>query len=113
MEKFAFKEPKVLVKNSLDLNIDEIGLGFRFIHLDGSHLYNLRDSDLSLAMQIIHKESGVIAIDDFRAEHTPDVAAAIWKLVVSEKVKPIIITVTKMYCMLNSNWFDAATFRSY
>jgi hypothetical protein len=68
---------------------------------------------LELAIQIIDPEDGVIAIDDFRAAHTPGVSAAIWMQIASKKILPVAITGTKMYCMRNTDRFQRSDFLNF
>ena len=110
MERYARKTPEVIVSDSARLQASELGSNFRFIHLDGSHLFDHISKDLDLAIQMIDSENGVVAIDDFRAAHTPGVSAAIWQQIVNEKLTPVVITGTKMYCMRNSKRFRKSEF---
>ena len=70
---------------------------FRFIHIDGSHLYDFVRSDLDFSISRIRATDGVIAIDDFRSAHTPGVAAAMWESIKDRELVPIVITSTKAY----------------
>jgi hypothetical protein len=78
---------------SITLNKNE----FRFIHIDGSHLYDFVRSDLDFSISRIRATDGVIAIDDFRSAHTPGVAAAMWESINGRELVPIVITSTKAY----------------
>lgn len=69
---------------------------FRFIHIDGSHLYQIVKQDLRTSSDLL-KRGGVVAIDDYRSPHTPGVAAATWEAVLSGRLMPICITPQKMY----------------
>jgi hypothetical protein len=110
MDKYARETPEVIVSDSAKLQASELGNNFRFIHLDGSHLFDHISKDLDLAIQMVDSENGVVAIDDFRAAHTPGVSAAIWQQIVKEKLTPVVITGTKMYCMRNSKRFRKSEF---
>lgn len=70
---------------------------FRFIHIDGSHLYEHVKTDLDFAVSSIEELRGVIAVDDFRAQHTVGVAVAVWDLVLQGKVVPLVMTSAKIY----------------
>jgi hypothetical protein len=110
MDRYARETPEVIVSDSARLQASELGINFRFIHLDGSHLFDHISKDLDLAIQMIDSENGVVAIDDFRAAHTPGVSAAIWKQIVNEKLTPVVLTGTKMYCMKNAKGFRKTEF---
>jgi hypothetical protein len=48
---------------------------FRFIHIDGSHVFSVVRQDMRTAKRLLLKK-GIVAIDDYRSAHTPGVAAA-------------------------------------
>ncbi|MFH9229561.1 class I SAM-dependent methyltransferase [Streptomyces lydicus] len=68
----------------------------RFAHIDASHLYEHVHGDI-LAVRELLSDSGVVVLDDYRAEHCPGVAAATWQAVSNEGLRPICITGTKFY----------------
>ena len=70
---------------------------FRFIHIDGSHLYEHVSRDLALAAEVIHQQQGIIVLDDFRAEHAIGVSSAMWEMVYFHGLRPIIFTSSKAY----------------
>jgi len=70
---------------------------FRFIHVDGSHLYEHVKGDLELALQIINEDQGIIAVDDFRSQHTIGVTVALWQIILAGQLVPIVMTPAKMY----------------
>ena len=113
MERFARATPEIIVSDSARLESSELGENFRFIHLDGSHMYNHISKDLELAIQIIDPENGLIAIDDFRAAHTPGVSAAIWMQIANKRLILIVITGTKMYCMRCNEKFRVTEFLNF
>jgi hypothetical protein len=80
---------------------------FRFIHIDGSHLYWLVRRDIRTSSNLL-KPGGVVAIDDYRSAHTPGVAAAMWEAVFEGRLKPICMTSQKMYATVGGRkvaWF--------
>jgi hypothetical protein len=85
---------------------------FRFIHIDGSHLYKNVKEDLDFAVAHIHKD-GVIAIDDFRSEHTFGVARATWDLVNLGRLIPILMTPAKIYLAPKESKFENDHMASY
>jgi hypothetical protein len=70
---------------------------FRFIHIDGSHLYDIVKKDLKFASEHLHPEYGVISMDDYRAAHTTGVAAAMWEYIIQGSLVPLLITPNKAY----------------
>lgn len=68
----------------------------RFIHVDASHLYEHVHADIDCARTRL-KASGIVSLDDFRAEHCPGVAAATWQAVTTGGLHPVCITSTKFY----------------
>lgn len=70
---------------------------FRLIHIDGSHLYEHVVKDLEFATSAIDRQGGIIAVDDFRAQHTVGVAAALWKSILTGTLIPLVITPAKIY----------------
>ena len=78
---------------------------FRFIHIDGSHIYEYAANDLEIAIGHLQIEGGIIAIDDFRAPHTPGVALAVWERVSSGTLYPVIMTPAKIYMMAKPSTF--------
>ncbi|MEV0097100.1 class I SAM-dependent methyltransferase [Streptomyces sp. NPDC050738] len=75
----------------------------RFVHVDASHLYEHVHGDIAAARQLLLPE-GIVAFDDFRSEHCPGVAAAVWGAVATTGLKPICVTGTKFY----GTWGDPA-----
>lgn len=68
----------------------------RFAHIDGSHLYEHVHGDIEDARALLHPH-GIVALDDFRAEHCPGVAAAVWEAVAAGGLNPVVVTGTKLY----------------
>ncbi|MFJ8671263.1 class I SAM-dependent methyltransferase [Streptomyces sp. NPDC093589] len=79
----------------------------RFAHIDASHLYEHVHADI-LAVRELLKDDGVVALDDYRAEHCPGVAAATWQAVATEGLRPICISGTKFY----GTWGDPGPYRT-
>jgi hypothetical protein len=80
---------------------------FRFIHIDGSHLYRIVRQDIRMATELL-KAGGVVAVDDYRSAHTPGVAAAMWEAVLEERLMPICTTPQKMFATTGGRkiaWF--------
>ncbi|WP_431946964.1 class I SAM-dependent methyltransferase [Actinacidiphila sp. bgisy167] len=75
----------------------------RFVHVDASHLYEHVRGDIEATRELLAPE-GIAAFDDFRSEHCPGVAAAVWAAVATSGLKPIVVTSTKLY----GTWGDPA-----
>jgi hypothetical protein len=84
---------------------------FRFIHIDGSHLYHHVIEDLRYASETVIQDVGVIAVDDFRAQHTIGVAAAVWEIIIAGDLVPFAITPAKMYLVKPNSIIDLDHFR--
>ena len=89
--------PKIHECKSIDLRVNLLSDRYRFIHIDGSHLYSHVKCDIELAIGIVTESDGIIVIDDFRSQHTLGVTKAIWQFVESKALFPILVTPTKMY----------------
>jgi len=73
--------------------------------MDGSHVHAAVRSDLEVAKRVL-AVGGVVAVDDYRREHTPGVAAAVWEAVVSGGLVPICLTPGKLYgCWQHVAWY--------
>jgi predicted O-methyltransferase YrrM len=68
----------------------------RLVHVDASHLWEHVSGDIQAAQQLLRAD-GVVVCDDFRSEHTPGVAAAVWNAVANEGLRPICVTGNKFY----------------
>ncbi|MFH8558628.1 class I SAM-dependent methyltransferase [Streptomyces celluloflavus] len=79
----------------------------RFAHIDASHLYEHVHGDILAARELL-TGSGVVVLDDYRAEHCPGVAAATWQAVATEGLRPLCITGTKFY----GTWGDPEPYRT-
>ncbi|MFE4359104.1 class I SAM-dependent methyltransferase [Kitasatospora xanthocidica] len=75
----------------------------RFVHVDASHLYEHVAGDIAVARAALG-ENGVVALDDYRSEHTPGVSAAVWEAVFTGGLRPVLLTPMKFY----GTWGDAA-----
>jgi hypothetical protein len=73
----------------------------RFIHIDGSHLYDQVVTDIESSKQLAAPQ-GFVVLDDFRTEHTPGVAAAAWGSL-NDGFNPIFLSAQKMY----GTWGDS------
>lgn len=69
---------------------------FRFVHLDGSHNYDVVRADIDTA-RVLLGPGGVVAFDDYRSIHTPGVAAAAWAAVTAGRLRVLCTTPFKLY----------------
>jgi Methyltransferase domain len=96
----------VVVRGLSSRITSEASLGtHRFIHVDGSHLYEHVSQDVQSARLLLAPQ-GLVAFDDYRVEHTPGVAAAVWGAL-SDGFHPVWISPTKMY----GTWGDPQPWR--
>lgn len=87
--------------------LQHVGSGrHRFVHIDASHLYEHVTSDLDAAHQMLLPQ-GIVACDDWRTEHCPGVAAAVWEAVLTKNLRPICATGAKFY----GTWGDPEPWR--
>jgi predicted O-methyltransferase YrrM len=70
----------------------------RFVHIDASHLYEHVVIDITSAMTML-APNGVVVFDDFRSRHTPGVAAAVWGAVADGRLRPVCISLSKLYAV--------------
>lgn len=75
----------------------------RFAHVDASHIYEHVAQDVE-SVRAMLRPDGIAVFDDFRAEHTPGTAAAIWEAVLYKELHPICFTRHKFY----GTWGDPA-----
>ena len=68
----------------------------RFVHVDGSHLYEHVREDIETA-RLLLGENGVVVLDDISASHVPGVWAAAWEAVITGGLMPIAISENKLY----------------
>jgi len=79
----------------------------RFAHVDASHLYEHVEADIKACRVVMHAEA-LLVCDDFRAAHTPGVAAAVWGAVTSGELHPICLSDSKFY----GTWGDPGPVQS-
>ncbi|MCW7946144.1 hypothetical protein AAW14_30140 [Streptomyces hygroscopicus] len=68
----------------------------RFVHVDGSHLYEHVRDDIGAACEAL-RPGGIVALDDFRSEHTPGVSIAAWEAVLNRGLNPVCLSGQKLY----------------
>lgn len=103
--RFHLTAPRVFQCRSVELPALITNSNFRFIHIDGSHLYENVKFDLDFATRLLNKDHGFIVIDDFRAQHTFGVALAVWEMISQGEYIPILMTSSKIYLIhSDSKW---------
>ncbi|WP_185921771.1 class I SAM-dependent methyltransferase [Streptomyces sp. WAC06614] len=78
----------------------------RFVHIDASHLYEHVHGDIE-SSRTVAAPGAVIVFDDYRSEHCPGVAAAIWGAVATAGLHVLCVTGNKLY----ATWDDPAPLR--
>lgn len=73
----------------------------RFIHIDASHLYEHVAQDVA-SSRLVAAPDAVVVFDDYRSAHCPGVAAAVWAAVVTEGLRVIAVSASKLY----ATWGD-------
>ncbi|MGW1029265.1 class I SAM-dependent methyltransferase [Streptomyces sp. NPDC002577] len=68
----------------------------RFVHVDASRTYEDMSGDINMARGALRRD-GVVAIDDYRTEHVPGVAAAVWEAVFTKGLRPVCLSAAKLY----------------
>ncbi len=92
--------------NSLELPSLFSEAMWRFVHVDGSHLYEFVQKDLAFASSHIEKSQGIIVLDDYRAPHTPGVSAAMWEVLSKGELQILALSRYKAYLMHSDNRID-------
>ncbi|MET9962855.1 class I SAM-dependent methyltransferase [Streptomyces sp. NPDC006326] len=75
----------------------------RFVHIDASHLYEHVVQDIA-SSRVVAAPGAVVVFDDYRSEHCPGVAAAVWAAVATGELHLICVSASKLY----ATWDDAA-----
>jgi hypothetical protein len=86
------------------LSARELGSNqFRFIHIDGSHVYDAVLADIALARELA-ADGCIIVFDDFTNLGHLGVAAAVWPAVVRREVEPFACTHAKLYATVGKHY---------
>lgn len=100
--------PEVIACPSSEVSERLMGREFRLIHVDGSHQFDVVTADIRTAVELLG-DRGVVVFDDYRAAHTPGVAAAVWQAVSDDRVRPIMLSYMKLYAVepqFQESWVD-------
>lgn len=90
--------PIVLPVASSELTRVDIPSSLRFIHIDGSHLFDAVRLDLSLAHQL-SSDGAIVALDDYARAHAPGVAPAVWDAHSRLGLRPFLQSEGKLYAV--------------
>lgn len=94
--------PEILQVSSLEI-LDHVSPATcRFVHVDGSHLYDFVHSDIRAARAML-KPDGVVAFDDWCSWDTPGVAVALMEQLVAGELHAIATTSAKFYGSWNES----------
>lgn len=77
----------------------------RFIHVDGGHAYQVVADDLSMVRHFA-ADHCVLVADDYRTDHTPGVAAALWGAASQGMIYPFGLSETKMYAAFDLSSYE-------
>jgi hypothetical protein len=101
------KELPTVIQGFSSEIVDHVASGsIRFGHVDASHHYEHVRDDIQSVQTLLQPE-GVIALDDYRSQHTPGTAAAVWEAVLNLGLKPLALTPQKLY----GSWGDVDALR--
>jgi hypothetical protein len=74
-----------------------LGRRFRFVHVDGSHRYEIARDDIAAALELV-VDGGILVVDDYRTvPHALGVAAAVWEAVTAGRLVPVLASDQKLY----------------
>jgi hypothetical protein len=95
-QRFHKDLPEMLLGTSTEIDREAMANRFRFVHVDGSHEYDIVREDIRSAETML-VGGGIVAFDDISTAHNPGSALAIWEAVLGGRLKPICITDAKLY----------------
>ena len=78
----------------------------RFAHIDGGHHYDVVAGDIRNVKPLL-SDCGVVVLDDYRAIHTPGIAAAAWEAVANDGLVPFCVTEQKLYATWSASTADS------
>jgi hypothetical protein len=94
--------PRVLQCSSSELGSMLDPESYRFIHIDGSHLYDSVRHEALLARDLL-VPGGIVAFDDYSNPEFLGVAAAAWETIFKTKMVPLCVTDAKLYAGWETN----------
>lgn len=78
---------------------------FRFVHIDGAHIYSIVRADLERAKSLL-SPGGIVVIDDYANPRFPGNVAATWEEVVKGGLHPLCLTDMKLYASWSPEMID-------
>ncbi|NGO78335.1 class I SAM-dependent methyltransferase [Streptomyces sp. YC504] len=104
----AFHEelPRIVHGRTVELAEELAAKSCRFVHIDASHQYEDVSGDIDIARRAL-RPHGIVALDDYRTEHVPGVAAAVWEAVFTKGLRPVCVSPAKLY----ATWGDPGPFQ--
>lgn len=100
-KRFVSTSPRIIQGLSSVLPEHVTPGSLRFAHIDGGHLYEVVRDDL-INVERLLSDDGVVVLDDFRAVHTPGVAASVWAAVANTGLVPFCLSESKFYGSWNA-----------
>ncbi len=100
--RFHTELPVIIAAPSTSLDCDRLAGSFRFIHIDGSHAYEVVREDIITARHLLGG-GGVAVFDDWSQPHCPGVALALWEEYLRRDLIPLCLTDTKLYATWDSS----------
>jgi hypothetical protein len=94
--RFHAQLPTILVSASTGIDAEALADTCRFVHIDGSHTYDIVREDIRTAERILGP-GGIVAFDDISTAHNPGSALAVWEEVLSGRFVPLCLTEAKLY----------------
>lgn len=94
--RFVDRKPNIIqsLSSGLPRELDQDSL--RFVHVDGGHLYDVVAEDV-VNTELLCRANSVAVFDDYRAIHTPGVAAAVWAAADRGPFIPVVASEQKLY----------------
>jgi FkbM family methyltransferase len=95
-------ELPIIVRGRSDVIVDHVAAGScRFVHIDASKTYEHVRGDVESARKLMRAD-GVVVVSDYRTEHTPGTAAAMWEAMATGGLHVICLSANKFY----ATWDD-------
>jgi Methyltransferase domain len=101
--KIIKRRPHMHVCESSELHEKMFLSNFRFIHIDGSHLYDSVKSDSEFGIKMLLDSDAFLVFDDYREMHGTAINYVIFDLMKSKIIHPIIFSANKAYFVSNPN----------
>jgi len=96
-------ELPVIVRGLTEVITEHVAEGScRYIHIDASHMYEHVHGDAISARKLLRPD-GIVVFDDYRTEHCPGTAAAVWEAMATDGLQVIAVSANKFY----GTWGDA------